>query len=87
MVKIAKPDMLHYFDETKPAPIDDVYLGRIFRWNVHKFEEAILNHREFFHPTIYDYIDPYVQLFIEFNMTVCFHLGQLKFYFNIYKIF
>ncbi|XP_011501748.1 PREDICTED: uncharacterized protein LOC105365310 [Ceratosolen solmsi marchali] len=68
VVQVIKPDALRYFDESKPAPTDDVYLGRIFKWNIYPFSEAILNHREFFHPTMYDYKDPYVQLLIEFNM-------------------
>ncbi|KAL7295287.1 hypothetical protein TKK_0011422 [Trichogramma kaykai] len=66
-VKIVKPDILKYDYIKKPVAIDDVWLGKDFKWKIYPFAEAIQCHREMLHPTMYDMPDTLVNIFVELN--------------------
>ncbi|OXU26714.1 hypothetical protein TSAR_007310, partial [Trichomalopsis sarcophagae] len=68
-INVLKPDAMISNEHTKPVAIDDVYHMRYFQWKVYSFAEAIQNHREYFHPTMYDAPDSIVCVNAELNMT------------------
>ena len=55
-------------DETKPFPVDDVWVQKFFRWRIYDFAEAVECHRETHHPQIYNVPDAPLHAFIELNM-------------------
>lgn len=52
----------------KRDPIDDVYIGKSYKWKVYTFAEAIQCHRETHHPTIYNVPNAPLIAEIELNM-------------------
>ncbi|XP_001605669.5 39S ribosomal protein L1, mitochondrial [Nasonia vitripennis] len=68
-INIIKPDAMITNEHTKPVAVDDVFYMRYFRWKVYSFAEAIQNHREYFHPTMYDAPDSIVCVNAELNLT------------------
>lgn len=57
-------------DSKKSDPIDNVYISRLYKWKVHSFEEAVQNHRETHHPTIYNLPNAPINALIELDMQV-----------------
>lgn len=61
-----------YQDHFRPAvESDDVYFMKYFKFKIYSFEEAINNHREFLHPTIFNDPDSKVEIFVHLNLEVC----------------
>jgi len=57
-------------DSKKPEPIDNVWISRYHKWKIHSFEEAVQNHRETHHPTIYNLPNEPIKAFLELDMQV-----------------
>lgn len=57
-------------DSKKSEPIDDVWISKFHKWKMFSFEEAVQNHRETHHPTIYNLPNATVKAFIELDMQV-----------------
>lgn len=57
-------------DSKKPEPIDNVWISKLHKWKIHSFEEAVQNHRETHHPTIYNLPNALINAFIELDMQV-----------------
>lgn len=57
-------------DSKKPEPIDNVWISKFHKWKIHSFEEAVQNHRETHHPTIYNLPNALINAFIELDMQV-----------------
>lgn len=57
-------------DSKRSDPIDNVYIGRLHKWKIYPFEEAIQSHRETHHPTMYNLPNASVNAFIELDMQV-----------------
>ncbi|KAL6434108.1 hypothetical protein ACFW04_005922 [Cataglyphis niger] len=55
-------------DSKKPDPIDNVWIGKFHKWKIYPFEEAIQNHRETHHPTMYNLPNAPINAFIELDM-------------------
>jgi len=57
-------------DSKKPEPIDNVWISKFHKWKIYSFEEAVQNHRETHHPTIYNLPNEPIKAFIELDMQV-----------------
>ncbi|XP_012228916.1 large ribosomal subunit protein uL1 [Linepithema humile] len=55
-------------DSQRTDPIDNVWIGRYHKWKVYSFEEAVQNHRETHHPTMYNLPNAPIKAFIELDM-------------------
>ncbi|XP_029661895.1 uncharacterized protein LOC115234732 [Formica exsecta] len=55
-------------DSKKPDPIDNVWIGQFHKWKIYSLEEAIQNHRETHHPTMYNLPNAPIKAFIELDM-------------------
>lgn len=70
-------------DSKRPDPIDNVWIARFHKWKIHSFEEAVQNHRETHHPTMYNLPTAPIEAFIELDMQV---KRKRKKRYMIYKI-
>ncbi|GAB0096507.1 Ribosomal protein L1, mitochondrial [Sergentomyia squamirostris] len=59
----------HVDDSWKQTPLDDVYVGKYYKWKVYSFREAVESHRETHHPTMYNVPNATVDAYIELNMV------------------
>lgn len=57
-------------DSKKPEPIDNVWISKFYKWKINSFEEAVQNHRETHHPTLYNLPNEPIQALIELDMQV-----------------
>ncbi|KYN27399.1 39S ribosomal protein L1, mitochondrial, partial [Trachymyrmex cornetzi] len=55
-------------DSKKPEPIDNVWISKYHKWKIDSFEEAVQNHRETHHPTIYNLQNELIKAFLELDM-------------------
>ncbi|XP_012058842.1 PREDICTED: 39S ribosomal protein L1, mitochondrial [Atta cephalotes] len=55
-------------DSKKPEPIDNVWISKYHKWKIDSFEEAVQNHRETHHPTIYNLPNEPIKAFLELDM-------------------
>ncbi|XP_011873695.1 PREDICTED: 39S ribosomal protein L1, mitochondrial [Vollenhovia emeryi] len=55
-------------DSKRSEPIDNVWIAQFYKWKIHTFEEAVQNHRETHHPTIYNLPEAPVKALIELDM-------------------
>lgn len=60
---------LHVDDTWKTAPKDENYLAKYYRWRVFSFAEAVQNHRESHHPSMYNEPDADLMVHVELNMV------------------
>lgn len=51
-------------------PIDNVWISKFHKWKVFPFEEAVQNHRETHHPTMYNLPNAPIKALIELDMQV-----------------
>lgn len=58
----------HMDDSWKSNPIDDVWIGKYYKFNVYTVEEAVNFHRETHHPTMYNVPNAPIFANIEINM-------------------
>lgn len=58
----------HVDDSWKAIPLDDVYVGKYYRWRVYSVQEAIDYHRETHHPTVYNVPNAQLIAHVELNM-------------------
>uniref|UniRef100_T1GK75 Large ribosomal subunit protein uL1m n=1 Tax=Megaselia scalaris TaxID=36166 RepID=T1GK75_MEGSC len=65
-LKIIRADR-HVDDSWKAIPLDNVYVGKYYRWRVYSVEEAIECHRETHHPTMFNVPDAPLVAEIELN--------------------
>lgn len=54
----------------KPDPIDNVWIARFHKFKICPFEEAVQNHRETHHPTIYNLPNAPIKALIGLDMQV-----------------
>lgn len=64
LVKINK----HIDDSWKAIPLDNVYVGKYYRWRVYGVEEAIQCHKETHHPSMYNVPNAPLIAHVELNM-------------------
>lgn len=57
-------------DSKKPEPADNVWIAKFHKWKINSFEEAVQNHRETHHPTIYNLPNAQINALIELDMQV-----------------
>lgn len=57
-------------DSKKSDPIDNVWIERFHKWKIYPFEEAVQNHRETHHHTIYNLPEAPIQAHIELDLHV-----------------
>lgn len=57
-------------DSKRSEPIDNVWISKFHKWKIHSFEEAVQNHRETHHPTMYNMPTAPINALIELNMQV-----------------
>lgn len=57
-------------DSKRSEPIDNVWIARFHKWKIYSFEEAVQNHRETHHPTMYNLPTAPIEAFIELDMQV-----------------
>ncbi|XP_071565001.1 large ribosomal subunit protein uL1 [Temnothorax nylanderi] len=55
-------------DSKKSEAIDNVWISKFHKWKIHSFEEAVQNHREMHHPTIYNLPNAPINALIELDM-------------------
>ncbi|KAG5311975.1 RS8 protein, partial [Acromyrmex insinuator] len=55
-------------DSKKSEPIDNVWISKYHKWKIYSFEEAVQNHRETHHPTIYNLPNESIKAFLELDM-------------------
>ncbi|XP_011167787.2 39S ribosomal protein L1, mitochondrial [Solenopsis invicta] len=55
-------------DSKKPEPADNVWIAKFHKWKINSFEEAVQNHRETHHPTIYNLPNAQINALIELDM-------------------
>ncbi|XP_012541479.1 39S ribosomal protein L1, mitochondrial [Monomorium pharaonis] len=55
-------------DSKKPESIDNVWIAKFHKWKINSFEEAVQNHRETHHPTIYNMPNASINALIELDM-------------------
>lgn len=60
---------LHVDDSWKTIPKDENYLAKYYRWRIFSFEDAVRNHRETHHPTMYNEPDADLMVHVELNMV------------------
>lgn len=58
----------HVDDSWKADPIDDVYVGKYYKWRVYSVAEAIQCHKETHHPTMYNVPNAPLIAYVELNM-------------------
>lgn len=58
----------HIDDSWKAIPLDDVYVGKYYRWRVYTVQEAIQSHIETHHPSMYNVPNAPLIAHIELNM-------------------
>ncbi|KYQ51578.1 39S ribosomal protein L1, mitochondrial [Trachymyrmex zeteki] len=63
-------------DSKKFEPIDNVWISKFHKWKIYSFEEAVQNHRETHHPTIYNLPNEPIKAFLELDMQ---HVKKTKF--------
>lgn len=56
-------------DTWKTIPKDENYLAKYYRWRVFSFAEAVQNHRESHHPSMYNEPDADLVVHVELNMV------------------
>jgi len=57
-------------DSNRSEPIDNVWISKFHKWKINSFEEAVQNHRETHHPTMYNLPSAPIKAFIELDMQV-----------------
>lgn len=57
----------HVDDSWKAIPLDNVYVGKYYRWRVYSVQEAIQCHRETHHPSMFNVPDAPLVAEIEIN--------------------
>lgn len=57
-------------DSKRPEPIDNVWISKFYKWKINTFEEAVQNHRETHHPTMYNLPNAPIRALIELDMQV-----------------
>ncbi|XP_011640079.1 39S ribosomal protein L1, mitochondrial [Pogonomyrmex barbatus] len=55
-------------DSKRSEPLDNVWISKFHKWKIYSFEEAMQNHRETHHPTIYNMPNAHINAFIELDM-------------------
>uniref|UniRef100_A0A6B2E7X8 Putative 50s ribosomal protein l1 ic n=1 Tax=Phlebotomus kandelakii TaxID=1109342 RepID=A0A6B2E7X8_9DIPT len=76
----------HVDDSWKQIPLDDVYVGRYYRWKVYPFREAVESHRETHHPTMYNVPNANLDVHIELNMVAEKKTRHIDNFYRIVKI-
>lgn len=57
-------------DSARKEAVDNVWIGRHHKWKIYSFEEAVQNHRETHHPTMYNLPNAPIKALIELDMHV-----------------
>ncbi|CAL1680077.1 unnamed protein product [Lasius platythorax] len=63
-----KEEQIILDDSKKSDPVDDVWIGKFHKWKIYPLEEAIQNHRETHHPTMFNLPNAPINAFIELDM-------------------
>lgn len=66
---VIKRTNLHVDDTWKTIPKDENYMAKYYRWRVFSFEEAVQNHRESHHPSMYNEPNADLMVHVELNMV------------------